>query len=352
MEALRIAVLFGGCSPEYEVSLQSAHAVITHLNRERYEPVLIGITRQGDWFRYCGPADGVADDTWFADEHCIPAVVSPSRDTHGLLEFHAAGVRPLRIDVAFSVLHGRNGEDGTVQGLLELAGIPIVGCDTLCSALCMDKQMAHAVAAQAGVAVPPSVVVHKGMGAHQILERVSALAYPLFVKPARAGSSFGITKALQEKDVLPAVQTALAHDRKVIIEEAVNGFEVGCAVLGNDDLVMGEVDEIELTQGFFDYEEKYTLKTSRIHMPARIGKETATRIKQTAATLYRALGCRGFARVDLFLTPEEAIVFNEVNTIPGLTTHSRYPNMMKGIGMDLPQILDTLIGLAVAEWQS
>lgn len=348
MNAQRVAILFGGCSPEYEVSLQSAHAVITHLNPERYAPVLIGITPQGHWLRYRGPVQRIADGTWPGDARRVPAVISPSRDTHGLLEFHADGLRTSEVDVAFPVLHGRNGEDGTVQGLLELAGIPCVGCDALSSALCMDKQIAHALAEQAGVAVPASRVVRQGMAEGEIAEQASALAYPLFVKPARAGSSFGVSKVLQASELLPAVQVALAYDSKVIIEQAIDGFEVGCAILGNDELTIGEVDEIELAQGFFDYTEKYTLKTSRIHMPARVDRQTAARIKRTAATLYRALGCRGLARVDMFLTPAGGLVFNEVNTIPGLTAHSRYPNMMKGIGMDLAQVLDRAIALAVA----
>jgi D-alanine---D-serine ligase len=167
------------------------------------------------------------------------------------------------------------------------------------------------------------------------------------VKPANGGSSLGITKVLRPDELAGAMRAAFGHDKKVIIEEAVAGFEVGCAVLGNETLTIGAVDEIELSQGFFDFTEKYTLKTSRIHVPARIDAGTADRIRQAAAIIYRVLGCWGFARVDMFLTPENEVVFNEVNTIPGLTAHSRFPNMLKGIGMTFPQMVDELIKLAM-----
>lgn len=160
MEKKKIAILFGGCSTEYEVSLQSAYAVIKHVNQSRYETVLIGITRQGEWLRYNGSLEQIMDDTWSTDPGCVHAVISPSRHVRGVIEFHRDGIKATRIDAAFPVLHGKNGEDGTIQGLLELAGIPVVGCGTLSSALCMDKDMAHKIAMQAGIKVPRSIVVN------------------------------------------------------------------------------------------------------------------------------------------------------------------------------------------------
>ena len=173
------------------------------------------------------------------------------------------------------------------------------------------------------------------------------VGYPLFVKPVKAGSSYGITKVQIEKDLLPALELAFQHDNEVIIEENIAGFEVGCAVMGIDTLTVGEVDEIELSGGFFDYTEKYTLKTSTIYVPARISRTVSDKIKETAKLLYKAMGCSGFARVDLFLTPEGRIVFNEINTIPGFTEHSRFPGMMKAAGISLPEILDTVIRQAI-----
>lgn len=349
MKRIKIAILFGGCNTEYEVSLQSAYSVIQSLSPEKYDVILLGITREGKWMKFNGPAKQIKNGTWMNDNSCVYAVISPDRDTHGILAFQDGNVVETHIDVAFPVLHGKNGEDGTIQGLLELAGIPCVGCGSLSSALCMDKDIAHKLAHLAGIKTPPSILLGRKSSDTELLEQAISLKYPLFVKPANSGSSIGITKVLNNSELPDAVDVAFEHDDKVIIEEAVAGFEVGCSVLGNNLLTIGEVDEVELSHGFFDYTEKYTLQTSKIHMPARIDLETAERIKQTAITIYRVLNCSGFARVDLFLTPDKEIVFNEVNTIPGFTAHSRFPNMLKGIGMTFDEIVDALIRLALEE---
>lgn len=340
-----LAVLFGGHSSEYEVSLQSAAAVLEAIDAGQFEPLPIGITKDGDWYHYLGTYGAIAAGTWADDSALLrPAAFSPSRGAPGFWEVHNGSWELRRVDLAFPVLHGKNGEDGTVQGLLELAGIPLVGCGTLASALCMDKDRAHKLVSLAGIAVPKSVVLEENTA--EARQTVSdTLAFPVFVKPVRAGSSFGVTR-VETRDALgAAVDAAFRYDSTVIVEEAVPGFEVGCAVLGTDTLTVGRADEIELSGGFFDYEEKYTLKTSRIHMPARVDAETEQRIQEAAKTIYRALGCSGFARVDLFLTPSGKLVFNEVNTIPGLTAHSRYPNMMKGIGLSFSEMIGRLLGL-------
>lgn len=340
-----IAVLFGGCSTEYTVSLQSASAVLEALDRDKYDVIPLGITREGAWYRYTGDTEAIRTDAWTGDRaYLTPVVVSQNPTHHGLLELRPEGVTVTRLDLAFPILHGKNGEDGTVQGLFELAGVPVVGCGVLASALCMDKDMAHRLVRAGGIAVPRSVTLRRSDAA-QAANMVRDLPYPLFVKPARSGSSFGITKIDRADQLQAAVALALEHDDKVVVEEAIDGFEVGCAILGIDRLTIGRVDEIELTQGFFDYREKYTLETSRIHMPARIDVLQEEAVQATAAAIYRLLGCSGFARVDLFLTPTGAIVFNEVNTIPGFTAHSRFPNMMKGIGLDFTAMLDKLVGL-------
>ena len=245
------------------------------------------------------------------------------------------------------MLHGKNGEDGTIQGIFELAGVPVIGCGALSSALCMDKIRSHQLAALAGAAVPKGTVVTRPYDPEALAEAARSIGYPLFVKPVRAGSSFGVTRLEGPESLIPAVEEAFHHDREVLLEEAVPGFEVGCAVLGNEEFTVGLVDEIELSGGFFNFEEKYTLKTSAIHCPARISQEKAAEIQAAAKAIYRALDCRVFARVDLFLTPEGKIVFNEVNTIPGFTSHSRYPTMMKGIGLDFSALVDRIITLGV-----
>jgi len=348
MTKKRIAIIFGGNSTEYEVSLQSASAVFEYINTEKFDIIPIGITRDGEWYLYTGDIKRIADNSWITNtENMHPVVVSQNPATKGILVLTENNYTVIGIDLAFPVLHGKNGEDGTVQGLFELAGIPVVGCSTLSSALCMDKDRSHKLVSLAGVSVPKSVVFNV-LGAKDALKEIDdTLTYPLFVKPVRAGSSFGITKVLEKQELDAAIELAFEHDTEVIVEESIAGFEVGCAVLGIDELTVGRVDEIELSDGFFDYTEKYTLKSSKIYMPARIDDKTEKRIQNTAITIYKALGCSGFARVDMFLTPEGEIVFNEVNTIPGFTSHSRYPNMMKGIGLSFTEMLDKLIGLYV-----
>lgn len=199
----------------------------------------------------------------------------------------------IQVDYALPILHGKNGEDGTVQGLLELAGIPVVGCGTLASALCMDKDRAHKLASLAGVAVPASLVLNLGEDPQAAVDFARQTGYPLFVKPVKAGSSYGISQIHQEEELLPALDLAFQYDNQVILEETIPGFEVGCAVIGTRELLVGEIDEIELSGGFFDFTEKYTLKTSAIHVPARVDPQTAQAVKQTAKVLYRALGCAG-----------------------------------------------------------
>jgi len=344
--AKRIAVLFGGCSTEYEVSLQSAAAVLEHMDTGRFDVLKIGITREGDWYHYTGGNESILNDRWHTEESNLsPVAVSPSRSVRGFLEWKENGYRMIRADLVFPVLHGKNGEDGTLQGLFELAGIPVVGCDTLSSALCMDKDRAHKLVSLAGIAVPSSVVFRRTSKGAAMEEIAAKLKYPLFVKPVRAGSSIGITRVNGIEGLDAAIELAFAYDREVIVEEGIEGFEVGCAILGSDELLVGRVDEIELVADFFDYREKYTPEASKIHMPARIDAQTETKIQKTAMSIYRTLGCSGFARVDMFYTPSGEIVFNEVNTIPGFTAHSRYPNMMKGIGLNFSQMLDELLHL-------
>jgi len=347
-----IAVLFGGCSPEYDVSLHSAYSVLTALDRERFDPIPLGITREGEWFRFCGRYEAVADGTWCADAaDLLSVVVSQSRALHGFYQRvpTVAGERwePVALDAAFPVLHGRNGEDGTVQGLLELAGIPTVGCGVLASALCMDKARSHALARAAGIDVPRSVTGTKEDDLPRLTKEIEAIGFPLFVKPLRAGSSFGISKVTDASGLEDAVALALEYDDVFVLEENIEGFEVGCAVLGSSELTTGRADEIELAEGFFDYTEKYTLKTSRIHVPARISPEDEARVRETAGRIYRALGCSGFARVDMFFTPDRRIVFNEVNTIPGFTEHSRFPSMLRAVGIPFEQVIEKAIALAV-----
>jgi len=349
MKKLVIGIVFGGCSAEHDVSLSSAAAVVGHLNRERYDVVPVGITRDGRWLRYFGDAQDIAADRWSEHPRCVPAMLSPDRSRKGLIEFAGTEYRFTPLDVVFPVLHGKYGEDGTLQGLLELAAIPFVGCGTLSSAVCMDKEAAKIWARAAGVEVAPYWTVEAGDPLEASLAKAAELGYPLYVKPARSGSSIGITKAYGERELIQGLKTALLHDGKAIVERHVDGVELGCAVIGHSQPVTGEIDEIELAGEFFDLSEKYSLATAKIHLPARIAPETAEAARRLALRIYRALGCSGLARVDLFLTKDGRLLFNEVNTIPGFTAKSRFPSMMREAGIGFAELLDRLIDAAVRE---
>lgn len=341
----KIGVIFGGCSPEYNVSLESAYSAITNINKEKYDIILIGITKEGDWFKFEGDLENIKNDSWLQKGKCTKVVISSSKSDKGIIEIEKNNTNLIKLDAIFPVLHGKNGEDGTVQGLIELSGIPLIGCNLLSSSLCMDKYLSHKLVQSYGIKVANSIVINNKT--KDIYKEIKKLNFPLFVKPVRAGSSFGITKIENETEIEQAIKEALKYDTEIIIEENIDGIEIGCAILGNDDLIVGEVDEIELSNGFFNYTEKYTLKTSQIHVPARIDKEIAQKAKETAKQIYKILKCKDFARVDMFLTPNNEIYFNEINTIPGFTSHSRYPNMMKQIGMSFEELVDKLISLEV-----
>ena len=342
MSRTRVGILFGGASEEHPVSVKSAREVARSLDPEAYEPWWIGITRRGGW-RLCDGPDG----DWEGGD-APTAVLSPDRGVHGLLVLEGGHHRTVRLDVVLPVLHGRLGEDGAVQGLLELSGVPYVGCDVAGSAVCMDKSLAYTVAAGAGVATPAHRVVDAG-------EYVDpdGLDLPVFVKPARSGSSFGVTRVTAAHELPGALAAARQYDAKVLVEQAVVGSEVGCAVLGDhrSGLVVGEVDRVALSHGFFRIHQEAAPETGSENatfvVPADIPDDARRLVRETAATVYRALGCRGLARVDLFLTPDGRVVLNEVNTLPGLTSYSRYPRMMAAAGLPLSEVLDRLLVLAL-----
>ncbi|GAA3205925.1 D-alanine--(R)-lactate ligase VanA-Sc [Dactylosporangium siamense] len=333
--------MFGGCSEEHPVSVTSAREVARSLDPERYEPFYIGITRDGAWRLCDGPGAG-----WERGGG-RPAVLSPDRGVPGLLVLEQGRYETIGLDLVLPVLHGRFGEDGAVQGLLELSGIPYVGCDVQSSALCMDKSLAYLVAGSAGIATPDvrTVMADETPDPDRI-------TYPVFVKPARSGSSFGVSKVSRGEELPGAVEVARRYDAKVLIEAAVAGREVGCAVLGDGpDLVTGEVDRIALSHGFFRIHQERAPETGSENstpiVPADIPAASRELVQETAKTVYRALGCRGLARVDLFLKDDGTVVLNEVNTLPGLTSYSRYPRMMAAAGWPLAEVIDRLVSLAL-----
>ena len=337
MDRLKVGIIFGGCSEEHPISVKSAQEVASHLDLAKYEPFYVGITTSGAW-KLCD-----RPDAGWENGSSRPVVLSPDRGVHGLLVLEHGRYETISLDLVLPVLHGKLGEDGAMQGLLELSGIPYAGCDVQGSALCMDKSLTYMVARAAGIATPKfwTVTANEDVDPDQ-------LTYPVFVKPARSGSSFGVSKAARKEDVPSAVMTARRYDTKVLIEEAVVGSEVGCAILGNDqELLAGEVDRIALSHGFFrihqEIEPERGSENSTPVVPADISAELRSLVQETAKAIYRALGCRGLARVDMFLTEDGTVVLNEVNTLPGLTSYSRYPRMMAAAGVPLPDLVDRLV---------
>jgi D-alanine---(R)-lactate ligase len=338
---VKIGIIFGGCSEEHPVSVKSAQEVAKHLDRGKYDPLWIGVTTSGAWQLCDGPAAN-----WEGPGN-RPVILSPDRSVHGLLVLDRERHEMIRLDVVLPVLHGKLGEDGAIQGLLELSGIPYVGCDIQSSALCMDKSLAYIVASNAGIAIPE----HRVLTGDEKVDPAS-FTYPVFVKPARSGSSFGVSQVAGQEELPSALETAQHYDDKVLIEEAVTGSEVGCAILGDRvGLVAGEVDRVALSHGFFRIHQESNpeggSENSTFIVPADIPAEARSLVQETAKAIYRALGCTGLARVDTFLTEDGTVVLNEVNTLPGLTSYSRYPRMMAAAGLPLAEVIDRLVTLAL-----
>ena len=351
MEKKKLAVIFGGKSSEYSVSLHSAASLIHSLHKAKYELIYIGISKDGEWFAYDGDVDAIEHDTWM-NGNVVPCVLSCSTANKGILKLQEDGsFERMEVDCIFPVLHGKNGEDGTIQGLFELSGIPYVGCDHMSSAISMDKEMTHIVLENADVPCAPYMCVYAmdQRNYEEVFEEAKEkLGLPIFIKPANAGSSYGIHRVDNVDDFVQGMKDAFYHDGrgKVILETTIEGFEIGCAVMGNKELFAGSVDEIETAAPFFNFEGKYQMVGSHIYCPARIEKTKFEEARKLALRAYRALNCKGMTRVDMFVTKQDTIIVNEVNTIPGFTATSRYPSMMKEAGIEFSDLLDKLIDLA------
>jgi D-alanine--(R)-lactate ligase len=340
MDRTKVAIIFGGSSEEHPISVKSAQEVAKNLSPAKYEAHFVGITRSGTWKLCDNPEAG-----WETDGR--PAMLLPDRSLHGLLLLERERHEVIPLDLAFPVLHGKLGEDGAIQGLLDLSGLPYVGCNLQSSALCMDKSLAYLVARSAGIATPTFWTVTSKDECD-----LDLVAYPAFVKPARSGSSFGVSKVLRREEIPAAIEIAGQYDSKILIEEAVNGSEVGCAVIGSDeDLIVGEPDRVALSHGFFRIHQENQPETGSENatfiVPADISVEARELVQKTAKTLYRALGCSGLARVDMFLKEEGSVILNEINTLPGLTSYSRFPRMMAAAGMSLADVIDRVVSLAL-----
>lgn len=346
-----VLILFGGVSSEHEVSCVSASSVIENIPRDKYAVYMLGITKSGEWLLYEGNADALPEDKWQSG-NCTKATVSLDRADHGILVFRETGMEKIRIDAAFPVLHGKNGEDGTVQGVLEIAGIPYVGCGVRASSMCMDKAVTNLIADSVGIAQTPWAAITKydyEKDASSFVEKTERLlSYPMFVKPANAGSSVGISKAKNREEFFTAMDTAFREDGKVVVEAAVqNALEAECAVLGNRNAAASVVGGIVPCKEFYDYEAKYIDEGSELQIPARISQDAQAAVQKAAVKIFAALDCEGLARVDFFVEEDTGrVLFNEINTLPGFTSISMYPKLMEQSGVPYSVLLDRLFTLA------
>ncbi len=350
MAKQKIAVLFGGVSSEHEISLISAYSVLTNIPKDKYEVMCVGITKKGHWLYYPGEYENIKTGEWETDPDCATAILSPDALHEGIVIIGENEVYLRKVDAVFPVLHGANGEDGTVQGLCQLSGLPFVGCDMTSSAVCMDKVLTHTVLDGAGIKTAEYVAVKSeqldDMDAvcSEIEEK---LGYPVFIKPASAGSSVGVSRASDREALKSGMKVAFAHGNKVVVEREIIGKEVECAVLGNGkNLIASVPGQVTPAEEFYDYDAKYKLGTSVLDIPAKISEDETERLREIAKKAFTACGCSGFSRVDFFVT-ENDIILNEINTIPGFTPISMYPKLMENMGISYPALLDRLIQLAI-----
>lgn len=342
-----VAVFFGGQSSEHEISCLSAVNVIENIDREQYEVVLVGITEEGKWL-LTESADAIRSGAW--REGSVRAVLSPDAKQHGLLLLYGDQVKRLKVDAAFPILHGLFGEDGTIQGLLELSRIPYVGCSVLASAVSMDKYYTKLIVDTLGIRQADYVAVRKEELScmEAVTEKVEGkLSYPVFVKPCNAGSSKGVSKAENREMLVSGLLAAAEHDRKILVEEMIVGREIECAVLGGSDAKASGVGEILAAADFYDYEAKYHNAESKTVLDPNLPAETVEELRTAAVRIFRAVDGFGLARVDFFVTRDgNQVVFNEINTLPGFTAISMYPMLWEHRGITKKELVGRLIQMA------
>ena len=352
MKKLSVCILFGGISPEHEVSLRSAESVLNNIDTEKYNILPVGITKEGDWILFGGKDYSMLPSgAWKTHPDNRRCAISPVRG-QGLLSFEGDCVVRQHIDVVFPVLHGENGEDGAMQGLMQMAGIPYVGPHVAASAVAMDKTLTKLVVDHAGVPQAAWQLV-RSAELHNHMENTLDLLelrfrYPMFVKPAGTGSSVGVSKAADREALRIALEKAAKFDKKILVEEFIHGREIEIAVMGNDNPVASICGEIDSGADFYDYDAKYITDTSTAYIPARIPEDVQEIVREAAVKVYSAIGCQGLSRVDFFVTFEEnRVVFNEINTLPGFTSISMYPKLFDASGIPYTKLIDSLINLAL-----
>ncbi|MDE6357767.1 MAG: D-alanine--D-alanine ligase [Eubacteriales bacterium] len=343
-----VAVIFGGQSSEHEISKISASTIISNISQEKYYIIPIYITKNGEWKIYEGALENISNSGW--EKYSASAILSPDTNHKGIIRIVGEKLKFIPIDIVFPVLHGKYGEDGTLQGLLELSNIPYVGCGVLSSAISMDKAYTKIVADSIGINQAKYKIVHK-----YELKNISSvckdlekqIGYPCYIKPANAGSSKGITKAENKDELIAGLNLAGNHDLKIIVEKNIVGREVECAVLGNNDVSASKVGEVLSVTQFYDFDAKYNNKESKTVIPANIPEKVSEEIRKNAIKIFKALDGKGLSRVDFFIENEtNKVIFNEINTLPGFTSISMYHMLWKEEGIDLPNLMDKLLELA------
>lgn len=348
MHKLNVAVLFGGQSSEHDISRKSAKTILSLIDRDKYDVYPVGITREGQWLYYHGETDAIEEPDWMS--HGTKAVLSPDAVDQCLYIF-GQNLTAVHVDVVFPALHGSFGEDGTVQGLLELSRIPYVGCGVLSSAVAMDKYYTKIVAEKLGIPQARWLLAFReDHDTDAISWKIEeSFGYPVFIKPCNAGSSIGVSKARDMDELKQGLRQAFKHDRKVLIEEAIDGRELECAILGNLDSRASGVGEILPAEEFYDFDAKYNNAASQTVVRAEMPEAVREKIREYAVAVFRGLDCRGLARVDFFQDKRSGdVLFNEINTLPGFTSISMYPMLWEDKGIQKKELVDKLIRLALA----
>lgn len=349
MKKTTLLCMFGGKSTEYEVSLSSVYSILSNIDRQKYNIIMVGVTRDGRWLYYTGDFESIKNNTWH-EKAAGPAMLVPDAGSKKLF----VGTSPseyIDIDVVWPVMHGSYCEDGTLQGLFEISGIPYVGPGCLSSAVSMDKVYTKLILNNFGIPQAKHIFFHDYEIAKNINKCISVLEekfqYPIFIKPSNAGSSIGTGKATDTAALKSALMNAAKYDSKIIAEEYIVAKEIEVAVMGNEDIIVSQCGEIDPGSDYYDYDTKYKNNTSTAHIPANIPQDIAEKVRGYAKEIYKHLGCRGLSRVDFFVCKDGRIVFNEINTLPGFTDISMYPKLFINEGLSYSEIIDRLIGLAL-----
>ncbi len=350
MAKIKAAVIFGGTSREHKLSLASAAEVIRNIPEDKYEVICIGITRKGRWLYFPGDVSDIPTGEWELNPDCTSAIISPDPLHRGILLIENGEATIRRIDVVFPVLIGKNGADGTLQGLLNLSGIPYVGCGVLAAASCMDKSHIHMVMDDYNIETAPwRIITQRELSEmdEKCREISEELGFPLVVKPAKSGTSAGTNKADNYDELLSAVKVAFSNDNKVVVEKFVGGRKLCAAVFGSDSPFSSPIGEIIRDYKEYDPNEVHQNSENYLAVPADISDELQNKIRQTAILAYKAMGCKSLARIDFFLSDSGQLLLNKIGTAPGLRDNSVFPTLMRSMGITIDSIIDKLLEQAI-----